>query len=134
MRLSALSRDGMLLENMQVIQASMPELAITAVKQNGLALKYVVSKTPELCLEAVMRNSDAQKYVPEELKYKVSFAAFKQVAEEAGSHYDSKESDGCSLDMEQLETCFKDPRERIRQIEEKVLQRLKEMRGDGPDC
>jgi hypothetical protein len=54
----------MLLQRLQRIQTTMPELALTAVKQNGLALKYVVNKTAELCRIAVAQNPEAIKFVP----------------------------------------------------------------------
>jgi hypothetical protein len=65
----------MLLENLQAIQSSMPELALTAVRQNGLALKYAVNKTPELCIEAVRQNGEALCYVPMALREQVKQAA-----------------------------------------------------------
>jgi hypothetical protein len=34
-----------------------------AVKQNGLALRYVKDQTPEICMEAVKQNIEAYKYI-----------------------------------------------------------------------
>ena len=46
------------------------EEALTAVRQDGYALKYVPEKfkTAELCLEAVKQDGMASQYVPEELR------------------------------------------------------------------
>ena len=34
-----------------------------AVKQSGMALKYVHDQTPEICVEAVKKDKEAIKYV-----------------------------------------------------------------------
>ena len=40
-----------------------PEICLAAVKQNGLALKYVEKQTHEICLEALKQNYNASWYV-----------------------------------------------------------------------
>lgn len=53
----------------EAAQRADPQLALTAVKQNGLALEFVyVGKTPELCLVAVKRTAAALKFVPDDLQ------------------------------------------------------------------
>lgn len=39
--------------------------ALTAVRKNGYALRYVHEKTPEICLAAVQQNGYALQYVDE---------------------------------------------------------------------
>ena len=43
-----------------------PVFCLEAVKQDGLALQYVLEQTPELCLEAVKQHSWALQYVKEQ--------------------------------------------------------------------
>jgi hypothetical protein len=44
------------------------EMCLMAVKQKGLALKYVINKTEEICLKAIEQNGNALEFVPEEFK------------------------------------------------------------------
>jgi hypothetical protein len=56
-------QNGLALESMQNIQASIPELALAAVEQNGLALEFVVTQTPEICRAAIEQNYKAAQFV-----------------------------------------------------------------------
>ena len=47
------------------------ELCLIAVKNNGLALRYVNNPTLEICIAAIDNNEEAIKYVPEEFMTKL---------------------------------------------------------------
>lgn len=48
---------------LRYVEEQTPEICLEAVKKNGLALKYVEDRTTEICMEAVKQNKDALKYV-----------------------------------------------------------------------
>ncbi len=60
--LEAVQMDGSALKNIRQ-ELQTPEICLTAVKQNGMALKYVKEQTIEICLAAVKKNSYALRYV-----------------------------------------------------------------------
>ena len=53
---------------MQFADHQTPEICLAAVKQNGLALQYVIisKRTPEVCLAAVKQNGNSLEYVEEQ--------------------------------------------------------------------
>lgn len=53
------------------------KLHLTAVKQNGLALKYIDNQTDKICMAAVKQNACALKYVKNQTE-KMCLAAVKQ--------------------------------------------------------
>ena len=59
MCMTAVKEDGIALK---YVKKQTPEICMAAVKQNGLALQYVKDKTPEICREAIANNPEAEKY------------------------------------------------------------------------
>lgn len=76
MVLTAVKGNGLVLEHLKTYQRISQrkdpkfceEFCMEAVKQNGMALKYVVNKTEPICTEALKQNYDAFKFFPEDLK------------------------------------------------------------------
>lgn len=73
--LEKVKKDGLHLRRITKNQTL--EICLAAVKQNGLALKYVAHQTPELCLMAIQQNPWALKYVENQTE-KLCLEAVKQ--------------------------------------------------------
>jgi hypothetical protein len=55
--------DLQLLKRMPKMQGKIPELALAAVEQNGLALEFVVNQTAKIIKAAIAQNSEAAKFI-----------------------------------------------------------------------
>ena len=61
--LEAVKQDGLAL---RYVKEQTPEICLEAVKQNGYALQYVKEQTEEICLEAIKRYVYALRYVKDQ--------------------------------------------------------------------
>ena len=58
--LTAVKQDGCAL---RYVKEQTPDICMAAVKQQGFALKYVKEQTPDICMAAVEQNRDSVRYV-----------------------------------------------------------------------
>lgn len=78
--LTAVRQNG---EALRFIENKTPKICMTAVRQSGTALQYVPEqlKTPEMCIAAVKENGEALYFVPETLEsFEICKEAVKQTA------------------------------------------------------
>lgn len=82
------------------------ELSLEAVKQNGLALAYVINQTPEICLEAIKQNTLAFQYVKEQTP-ELCLEAIKQNAYATFRFVKNKTPELCLEAVKQNGFCLK---------------------------
>ena len=58
--IEAVKQNGLAL---RYVKEQTPDICLAAVKQNGLALRFVKEQTPDICLEAVKQNGLALRFV-----------------------------------------------------------------------